>query len=72
LNREQKIPYLQKAGGKLDLLKFFLQIAWELRALDEKKYISISEHLDEIGRQLGGWHRKLINETPATRTGERR
>ena len=59
LGKEQKLPYLQKAGNKLDILKFFLQIAWEIKALDNKKYILLSEHLNEIGKMVGGWTRGL-------------
>lgn len=58
----QKIPYVQKAIEKLDLLKFFLQIAWELKALDNKKFILLSEKLNEIGKMLGGWLRQLAKE----------
>ena len=60
LQKEQKAPYLQKAVGKLDLLKFLLQVSWEVKALDNKKYITLSEPLSEIGRQLGGWYRQTV------------
>lgn len=63
LNKEQKLPFLQKASTKLDLLKFFLQIAWEIKALDNKKYIMLSESLNEIGRMLGGWIKGLESKT---------
>ncbi len=59
LGKEQKLPVLQRAGSKLDLLKFFLQVAWELKALDNRKYIALSEPLAEIGRMLGGWMKGL-------------
>jgi hypothetical protein len=59
LYQDQKIPHVQKAIIKLDLLKFFLQIAWETNALDNKKFILLSEKFDEIGKMLGGWHRQL-------------
>ncbi len=61
LNKNLKIPYIQKAISKLDLLKFFLQISWEIKSLDNKKYITISELLDEMGRMLGGWQKQLSN-----------
>ena len=53
--KEQKIIYLHKSSEKLDILKFFLQVAWEVKELDNKKYIILSEKLNEIGRMLGGW-----------------
>lgn len=63
LNKEQKLPYLQKASAKLDILKFFLQIIWEIKILDNKKYIALSECLNEIGRMLGGWIKGLESKT---------
>ncbi|MDE2018839.1 MAG: four helix bundle protein [Patescibacteria group bacterium] len=57
--KEQKLPYLQKAATRLDLLKFFLQILWEFRDLDNGKYIILSEKLFDIGRMLGGWIKQV-------------
>jgi len=65
LNKEQKLPYIQKAGGKLNLLKFFSQIAWELKIIDNNKYIILSKHFDEIGKMIGGWIKGLQNKTLA-------
>ena len=56
----EKLISLKRASVKLDLLKFFLQIAWEVKSLDNKKYISLSEKLNEVGKMLGGWV-KAIN-----------
>ena len=60
MSKDQKLPYLQKASAKLDMLKFFLQISWEIKSLDNKKYIILSEHLDEIGKMLGGWQKQFL------------
>lgn len=65
LGGEKKLPYLQRAAAKLDLVKFFLQILWEIRALDNKKYAALSEKLDEIGKMLGGWLRKISTQNPS-------
>lgn len=65
LSKEQKLPLLQKAITKLDLLKFFLQVAWETRTMDERHYAALSEPLHEIGRMLGGWKKGIENKTPA-------
>lgn len=59
LSREQKLPFVQKAINKLNLINFFLQIAWEIKSLDNKRYIALSEHLAEIGKMLGGWNRQI-------------
>lgn len=70
LVREQKVPYLRRASLKLDLLKFFLQVAWESKALDTKKYIELSEYLADVGRQIGGWQKQVITKGNPARGGE--
>jgi len=50
---------LQRAALKLDLLKFFLQLSWECKALDSKKFANISELTVEIGKMLGGWQKQV-------------
>lgn len=64
--RESKKLFLKKATSKLDLLKFFLQIAWEVKALDNKKFAVIAENLYEIGKMLGGWERSLTQHNKET------
>lgn len=64
-SKEKKLPFLDKAVSKFDLLKFFLRISWEIKTLDNKKYITISEPLNGIGKMLGGWYRNLLKETSA-------
>jgi hypothetical protein len=34
-------------------------ILWETKSLDTKKYIALSEKMDEVGRMLGGWSGQL-------------
>lgn len=58
LAKEQKRIVLQKTANKLDLLKFFTQISWEIKSLDNKKYITLSKSLEEIGKMLGGWQKQ--------------
>jgi len=63
LSKEQKLPYLQKAAAKLDLLKLFLQISWEIKAIDNRKYIMLAEPLEEVGKMLGGWVRQTMSRS---------
>lgn len=58
-DRAEKLVSLKRSSVKLDLLKFFLQIAWEIKSLDNKKYIKLSEKLNEIGKMLGGWMKSI-------------
>jgi hypothetical protein len=71
LEPKEKIPFVRFAIRKLDILKVFLMMLWETKSLDNKKYISLSARLDEIGRNLGGWHGKLVKENSPTKTGEK-
>lgn len=61
---EKKLVYIEKSSSKLDLTKFFLRIAWETKSLDNRKYILLSEKLDEIGKMLGGWIRQIKEKLP--------
>jgi hypothetical protein len=58
-HRDTKIIHLERCISRVDLLKLLLLLAWEIRALDTKKYITLSEQLQEIGRMLGGWRKGL-------------
>lgn len=49
----------------IDVLKFLLRVAWELKILDDKKYTKLSEGIQEIGRQVGGWRKGLQTKTPS-------
>lgn len=62
--REQKYAVVLRAVSKLDTLKFFLQVAWEIKVLDHKKFAAISEPISEIGKMLGGWRKQLQNNEP--------
>ena len=53
--KAEKLPILEKAGLKLNLFRIFVRLAKEVKAIDNKKYVSLQENTDEIGRMLGGW-----------------
>jgi len=62
-SREKKLPYLEKGSAKFDLLKFFLQLAWEIKILDNKKYSLLMDPLNNIGKMLGGWQKNIYSQT---------
>jgi len=55
----EKLSVVSQAVGKNDLLKFFLQTAWEHKVLDHKQYGALILLLDEVGRMLGGWKKDI-------------
>lgn len=63
----EKLSLVSQAIGKNDLLKFFLQIGWEQKAIDHQKYGSLIPLLDEVGRMLGGWKKNIQEKTPASK-----
>ncbi|MFA6269609.1 MAG: four helix bundle protein [Candidatus Paceibacterota bacterium] len=62
---EPKILMLGKAISKLDILKFFIQLAWENKLISTDQHIELSQNLEEIGRQLGGWKKGLEAKLPS-------
>lgn len=72
LVRQEKQPYVRLAIRKTDALKILLMVLWEIKSLDNKKYIALSEKLDEIGRMLGGWNGQLTKQnSPDAKSGEK-
>jgi hypothetical protein len=65
LPRERKLAVVEVMCARIDVLKFFLQIAWEIKTLDQNKYVALSERLQEVGRMAGGWLKNLQKETSA-------
>jgi len=61
---EHKIPMLDKAITRFDVIKFFVQLAWESKLIPTEKYSAFTSDLEEIGRQLGGWKKGLQSKTP--------
>ncbi|HEX8994150.1 MAG TPA: four helix bundle protein [Candidatus Paceibacterota bacterium] len=66
LPRAEKAPWIRLAIRKIDTIKLLLMVAWEVHALDTKKYTILSERLAEIGRMLGGWYGQLVKTQPRT------
>ncbi len=63
----EKLSLVSEALGKNDLLKFFLQIGWEQKAIDHTVYGALILNLDEVGRMLGGWKKNLQEKTPTNK-----
>jgi hypothetical protein len=71
MSRADKIPYLKRAITRVDTLKVFLQMLWEMKLLDTKSYGEISEKLSEVGKMLGGWYGQVIKQNSTAGTGEK-
>ena len=64
---DQKVLLLIKTSSRLDVLKFFIQLAWESKFIPTEKYIELSKKLEEIGRMLGGWRNSFIKKKTPSR-----
>ncbi len=71
LSREEKHPYVRLAIKKADTLRVLLMILWETKSFDDKKYITLSVMLDEIGKMLGGWNGQLTKQNSPAKAGEK-
>ncbi len=68
---EPKIISLGKTMSRLDVLKFFVQLAWENKLISTEQHIELSQNLEEVGRQLGAWKKGLESKLPPKKTGEK-
>jgi len=55
LPQERRAENLVRVSAQVDMLRVFLRLSSDTKALNQKKYIALQEALDEIGRMLGGW-----------------
>ena len=58
-SKDKKLDIVNKAILILDLLKYFLQMAFDLKAIDSKQVATLVSPLSEIGKMLGGWKKQL-------------
>ncbi len=49
---------LQDADVRLEMLRMFNDLSYDLHYIDIKRYELIAKQLNEIGRLLGGWIKK--------------
>jgi len=43
----------------VDFLKILFRLCYELKIINQKKYLLMEEKSQEIGRMLGGWIKSL-------------
>lgn len=61
----EKLPLLTKAITRVDVVKFFLQIAWEHKLLTTPQYSTLLVSIEEVGKMLYSWKKGLESKTPA-------
>ncbi len=68
LIKEDKLPWIRLATRKTDTLKVLLMVLWETKSLPDKKYITLSLQLDEVGKMLGGWNGQISSQLLKNKT----
>ena len=61
----QRLETLSIIDTKLHLLKTIIRLTYDVKAINQKKYIKVQELLQELGRMLGGWIKSTQKENPA-------
>ena len=56
-NPKDKLPTLNHINLKLNLLRVFIRLIKDVKAIDNEKYVNLQSMIDEIGKMLGGWIR---------------
>ena len=56
-SKADKLPMLETASVKLNVLRVLIRLTKDVKAIDNKKYLALETDIDEIGRMLGGWIR---------------
>ena len=57
LNKADKLPVLETASVKLNILRVLIRLTKDVKAIDNRRYLALETDIDEIGRMLGGWIR---------------
>lgn len=65
--KNKKLELIEQLNAKLDTLKFFIKLLWEIKEIDTSKLTALSIPLTEVGRMIGGWM-KLFKDNPTPKT----
>ena len=70
----EKIPFLTRAVGITDSLRFFVQIAWEAKLIHSKHFEELATRIEGAGRMIGGGRKGLLAKNPPNKDvgGERK
>ncbi|MCK5541847.1 MAG: diversity-generating retroelement protein Avd [Desulfobacterales bacterium] len=58
-----KVELLTKVNLKLEQLRYLVRLSMDLKYLTFKRYTFLSEKIDGIGKEIGGWLKFCKNRT---------
>jgi len=59
-----KFKKLNKISNNIDLLKVLFRLLYEIKSINQKKYILLESNLQEMGRMVGGWIKNIKTKIP--------
>ena len=62
---EAKINLLGDVLVKIDSLRFFIQLSWELKLIPTGQFTHLGSEVESAGRMVGGWPKGLLTKTSA-------
>ncbi len=60
-----RLDRLEDADAELATLRTHLRLAYELEVLEEELFLALAAQADAVGRQIGGWLKKLRRQPEA-------
>lgn len=57
--KDNKFPFLNSVRIKIEVLKRFFRIAYELNIINQEKYINFEIDLQELSKMANGWIKYL-------------
>jgi len=61
----QRLALLHEIDTELKMLKMFVRLAFDVKAVSDRQYLDLQASLQEIGKMLGGWIKQTQTETSA-------
>lgn len=58
-SREEKKELLQRARENVEAIRLYLRLLRDLRQLSIPKFVEVSERVENISKQLAGWHKSV-------------
>ncbi|MFA6227950.1 MAG: four helix bundle protein [Patescibacteria group bacterium] len=66
LPKDKKLKPAIKSIKKIDLLKFYLRLCWEMKLFNDNKFRDLALKIEEIGRLAYAWKIGLEKTSPPT------
>lgn len=66
-SHEQKAAILQKAMANVEVIRLFLRLSKDLKLVNIPHFADLNEKLENISKQLSGWHKHQVNKESSAR-----